>query len=161
MAISSQRMVTQYVTPTSLRYQVIYKNWYLSSGGNAIWVKEIPAQANRIKECPGLTESIHARFKPQYTFASSMPSSCKEIRQELIECMLKSDCVLVKRNTVAECMKEENAKDVPSECHSIRKSYAECRRGMVSLILFFYGNTKSCPLSKIDPRKRFRGNATQ
>lgn len=60
-----------------------------------------------------------------------MPSSCKEIRQELIECMLKSNCVLVKRNTVAECFKAEHAADVPSECHSIRKSYAECRRGMV------------------------------
>ena len=60
-----------------------------------------------------------------------MPSSCQEIRQELIECMLKSNCVLVKRNTVAECFKSENADDVPSECQSIRKSYAECRRGMV------------------------------
>ncbi|KAI8145670.1 cytochrome c oxidase assembly protein PET191 [Fennellomyces sp. T-0311] len=72
-----------------------------------------------------------------------MPSSCKEIRAELIECMLKSNCVLVKRNTVAECFKSEHAEDVPTECQSIRKSYAECRRGM------------------IDPRKRFRGNATQ
>ncbi|KAI9252887.1 cytochrome c oxidase assembly factor 5-like protein [Phascolomyces articulosus] len=72
-----------------------------------------------------------------------MPSSCQEIRQELIECMLKSNCVLVKRNTVAECFKSEHADDVPAECQSIRKSYAECRRGM------------------IDPRKRFRGNATQ
>jgi len=28
-----------------------------------------------------------------------MPS-CKEIRQELVNCMLKSDCVLIKRHTV-------------------------------------------------------------
>ncbi|KAI8389296.1 cytochrome c oxidase assembly protein PET191 [Blakeslea trispora] len=72
-----------------------------------------------------------------------MPSSCKEIRQELIECMLKSDCVLKKRNTVKECFKEEHKADVPAECQSIRKSFAECKRGM------------------IDPRMRFRGNKTQ
>ena len=60
-----------------------------------------------------------------------MPSSCKEIRQELIECMLKSDCVLIKRNTVKECFKEEHKADVPAECQSIRKSFAEFKRGMV------------------------------
>ncbi|KAI9349945.1 cytochrome c oxidase assembly protein PET191 [Pilaira anomala] len=72
-----------------------------------------------------------------------MPSSCKEIREELIECMLKSDCVLKKRNTVKECFKEEHKADVPSECLSIKKSYGDCRRGMM------------------DPRMRFRGNKTQ
>ncbi|KAI8880699.1 hypothetical protein K501DRAFT_224308 [Backusella circina FSU 941] len=72
-----------------------------------------------------------------------MPSNCKEIREELIECMLKSKCVLIQRNTVKECFKKEHEADVPSECQSIRKSFAECRRGM------------------IDPRMRFRGNKTQ
>jgi cytochrome c oxidase assembly factor 5 len=60
-----------------------------------------------------------------------MPSSCKDIRQELVDCMLKSDCVLKKGNSVRECFKEEHADDVPKECHSIRKSFYECRRGMV------------------------------
>lgn len=60
-----------------------------------------------------------------------MPSSCKEIREELIECMLKSNCVLIKRNTVKECFKEEHKDDVPSECLSIKKSFGDCRRGMV------------------------------
>ncbi|KAI8066481.1 cytochrome c oxidase assembly protein PET191, partial [Gongronella butleri] len=69
-----------------------------------------------------------------------MPSSCQEIRQELIECMLKSKCVLVQRNSVSECFKKEHEDDVPDECKSIRKSYADCRRGM------------------LDPRMRFRGN---
>lgn len=72
-----------------------------------------------------------------------MPSSCKEIREELIECMLKSNCVLVKRNTVKECFKEEHKDDVPAECLSIKKSFGDCRRGMM------------------DPRMRFRGNKTQ
>lgn len=72
-----------------------------------------------------------------------MPSNCQEIRQELIECMLKSDCVLKKRNTVKDCFKEEHKADVPDECLSIKKSFAECKRGM------------------IDPRMRMRGNKTQ
>ncbi|ORZ22053.1 cytochrome c oxidase assembly protein PET191, partial [Absidia repens] len=69
-----------------------------------------------------------------------MPSSCQEIRQELIDCMLKSNCVLVKGNTVSECFKKEHENDVPTECQSIKRSYADCRRGM------------------LDPRMRFRGN---
>lgn len=59
-----------------------------------------------------------------------MPSSCKEIRQELIECMLKSKCVL-KGHTIKECFQPEHKDDVPEECFSIKKSFAECRRGMV------------------------------
>ncbi|CAG8488500.1 5704_t:CDS:2 [Paraglomus occultum] len=69
-----------------------------------------------------------------------MPSSCKDIRQELIDCLLKSKCVLEQRNTVKECLKAEHANDVPLECHSIRKSLFECRRGL------------------LDPRLRFRAN---
>ncbi|KAI9260220.1 cytochrome c oxidase assembly protein PET191 [Sporodiniella umbellata] len=71
-----------------------------------------------------------------------MPSSCQEIRQELIDCMLKSECVL-KGKTIKECFQSEHKSSVPEECHSIRKSFAECKRGM------------------IDPRMRFRGNKTQ
>ncbi|PKY45568.1 cytochrome c oxidase assembly factor 5 [Rhizophagus irregularis] len=70
-----------------------------------------------------------------------MPS-CKELRQELVNCMLKSDCVLIKRNTVKECLQPEHAEDVPKECQSIRKSLFECRRGL------------------LDMRTRFRGNKT-
>ncbi|KAG1046585.1 hypothetical protein G6F43_010933 [Rhizopus delemar] len=62
--------------------------------------------------------------------------------EELIECMLKSKCVL-KGNTIKECFQPEHKDDVPEECLSIKKSFAECRRGM------------------IDPRMRFRGNKTQ
>ncbi|RUS17288.1 cytochrome c oxidase assembly protein PET191-domain-containing protein [Jimgerdemannia flammicorona] len=71
-----------------------------------------------------------------------MPSSCKEIRQELVDCMLKSDCVL-KGHTIKECFQPEHTDDVPAACQSIRRSFFECRRGM------------------LDPRTRFRGNKTQ
>ena len=84
-------------------------------------------------------------------FLFDMPSSCQEIRQELIECMLKSNCVLVKRNTVKECFKAEHADDVPTECQSIRKSFAECRRGMVTEMvnqgaIQGYSNTMCCSI---------------
>ncbi|KAF0457892.1 Cytochrome c oxidase assembly factor 5 [Gigaspora margarita] len=68
-----------------------------------------------------------------------MPS-CKEIREELVDCLLKSDCVVVKRHTVKECLQFENSADVPKECQSIRRSFFECRRGL------------------LDMRRRFRGN---
>lgn len=58
-----------------------------------------------------------------------------------MDCMLKSDCVLKQGNTVRECFKEEHADDVPKECHSILKSFYECRRGMVSLFLGFIKDT--------------------
>ncbi|GBC06182.1 hypothetical protein RclHR1_06670022 [Rhizophagus clarus] len=70
-----------------------------------------------------------------------MPS-CKELRQELVNCMLKSDCVLIKRHTVKECLQPEHVNDVPKECQSIRRSFFECRRGL------------------LDMRTRFRGNKT-
>ncbi|RHZ77034.1 hypothetical protein Glove_186g55 [Diversispora epigaea] len=70
-----------------------------------------------------------------------MPNSCKEIRQELVDCLLKSDCVVVKRHTVKECLQTENTDDVPRECHSIRRSFFECRRGLLDMRTRFRGNT--------------------
>ncbi|KAL1922058.1 uncharacterized protein VTP21DRAFT_10700 [Calcarisporiella thermophila] len=67
-----------------------------------------------------------------------MPS-CQEIRKELIECILKSKCI-ERGNSFQECIKAEHAADVPEECQLIRKSFFDCRRGM------------------LDPRQRFRGN---
>lgn len=61
-----------------------------------------------------------------------MPSSCKVIRQELIDCMLKSECVL-KGRTIKECFQPEHVDEVPSTCQSIRRSFFECRRGIVSV----------------------------
>jgi cytochrome c oxidase assembly factor 5 len=62
-----------------------------------------------------------------------MPSSCKEIRAELAKCMQKSDCVLINRHTVSECLMDKELFDneVPDECHRLRRSFYNCRRGMV------------------------------
>ncbi|CAN8100685.1 unnamed protein product [Discula destructiva] len=69
-----------------------------------------------------------------------MPSSCKEIRAALAQCLQESECVMVQRHTAAECMREPLAETLPLKCQQLKKGFGECRRGM------------------IDMRKRFRGN---
>ncbi|GAB7359728.1 hypothetical protein MBLNU230_g6903t1 [Neophaeotheca triangularis] len=69
-----------------------------------------------------------------------MPSSCKDIRAALATCLQNSDCVLVHRNTPAECLREPLASTLPTQCQQLKHGYGECKRGM------------------IDMRKRFRGN---
>ncbi|KAI1080159.1 cytochrome c oxidase assembly protein PET191-domain-containing protein [Whalleya microplaca] len=69
-----------------------------------------------------------------------MPSSCKEIRAALAECLQESDCVMVQRHTAAECLRSPLAETLPTKCQQLKKGFGECRRGM------------------IDMRKRFRGN---
>jgi hypothetical protein len=68
-----------------------------------------------------------------FEWTSYMPSSCKEIRAELAKCMQQSECVLINRHTVAECLKDKELFEtqVPDECHRLRKSFYNCRRGLV------------------------------
>ncbi|BGP32403.1 hypothetical protein JCM10296v2_004184 [Rhodotorula toruloides] len=67
--------------------------------------------------------------------------SCKGIRQALADCILRSDCVLRSDppRSPQECIKE-HSDELPEECQLLRKSFFECKRGM------------------LDMRKRFRGN---
>ncbi|KAI8602279.1 cytochrome c oxidase assembly factor 5-like protein [Dissophora ornata] len=69
-----------------------------------------------------------------------MPSSCKEIRAELAECILKSNCVLVDGLSPKECLRSENEYRVPSECTAIKRSFFECKRGMLDMRTRFRGN---------------------
>ncbi|KXX75347.1 Cytochrome c oxidase assembly factor 5 [Madurella mycetomatis] len=69
-----------------------------------------------------------------------MPSSCKDIRAALAQCLQESECVMVQRHTAAECLREPLVNTLPTKCQQLRKGFGECRRGM------------------IDMRKRFRGN---
>ncbi|KAI1635844.1 cytochrome c oxidase assembly protein PET191-domain-containing protein [Biscogniauxia mediterranea] len=69
-----------------------------------------------------------------------MPSSCKEIRAALAQCLQESECVMVQRHTAAECLRSPLAETLPMKCQQLKKGFGECRRGM------------------IDMRKRFRGN---
>ncbi|KAB5528982.1 cytochrome c oxidase assembly protein PET191-domain-containing protein [Coniochaeta sp. 2T2.1] len=69
-----------------------------------------------------------------------MPSSCKEIRAALAQCLQESECVMVQRHTAADCLRSPLAEQLPTRCQQLKKGFGECRRGMV------------------DMRKRFRGN---
>jgi len=69
-----------------------------------------------------------------------MPSSCADIRAALAICLQSSDCVLIHRNTPAECLRQPLADTLPTQCQQLKHGYGECKRGL------------------IDMRKRFRGN---
>ncbi|KAL7417773.1 cytochrome c oxidase assembly protein PET191, partial [Mrakia frigida] len=65
--------------------------------------------------------------------------ACAGIRADLANCLLQSNCVLRDGNTPKECL-QKHADTIPLECQYLRKSLAQCKRGM------------------LDMRKRFRGN---
>ncbi|KAG5519108.1 hypothetical protein PMAC_002195 [Pneumocystis sp. 'macacae'] len=70
-----------------------------------------------------------------------MPSSCKNIREALVSCILDSDC-MKKGNSAKECLSNPELLDfVPLKCFLLKRSLYDCRRGI------------------LDMRKRFRGNA--
>ncbi|KAL1970976.1 hypothetical protein VTN77DRAFT_2810 [Rasamsonia byssochlamydoides] len=70
-----------------------------------------------------------------------MPSSCKDIRKALAQCLQESDCIMVQRNSPQDCLRPPLSDELPTRCQQLRKGLAECKRGLV------------------DMRKRFRGNA--
>lgn len=69
-----------------------------------------------------------------------MPASCKDIREALAICLQQSDCVLIHRNTPAECLRPPLSDTLPTQCQQLKYGYGQCKKGM------------------IDMRKRFRGN---
>ncbi|OBT77663.1 hypothetical protein VF21_03749 [Pseudogymnoascus sp. 05NY08] len=69
-----------------------------------------------------------------------MPSSCKDIREALAQCLQQSDCIMIQRNSPADCLRPPLIDTLPTQCQQLKKGYGECKRGMV------------------DMRKRFRGN---
>ncbi|KAI4154551.1 MAG: hypothetical protein LQ340_001607 [Diploschistes diacapsis] len=69
-----------------------------------------------------------------------MPSSCKDLRAALADCLQNSDCVMVYHNRAADCLRSPLVETLPMRCQQLKKGYGECKRGLV------------------DMRKRFRGN---
>ncbi|KAK3693760.1 cytochrome c oxidase assembly protein PET191-domain-containing protein [Podospora appendiculata] len=69
-----------------------------------------------------------------------MPSSCKEIRAALAQCLQESECVMIQRNSAADCLRPPLVDGLPTRCQQLKRGFGDCRRGMV------------------DMRKRFRGN---
>ncbi|KAI8321906.1 hypothetical protein GQ54DRAFT_167694 [Martensiomyces pterosporus] len=62
-----------------------------------------------------------------------MPS-CDGIRDEYIQCLLRSECVFIKRHSVEECVKNKDlATLIPERCHMLRQSLFECKRGLLDM----------------------------
>ncbi|CRG87697.1 hypothetical protein PISL3812_04717 [Talaromyces islandicus] len=70
-----------------------------------------------------------------------MPSSCRDIRAALAQCLQESDCIMVQRNSPHDCLRPPLSDDLPTRCQQLMKALTDCKRGLV------------------DMRKRFRGNA--
>ncbi|KAI9676045.1 MAG: hypothetical protein M1817_000788 [Caeruleum heppii] len=69
-----------------------------------------------------------------------MPSSCKDIREALAQCLQQSDCILIDRHKPSDCLRPPLLDTLPTRCQQLKRGYGQCKRGMV------------------DMRKRFRGN---
>ncbi|KAL4722306.1 Dephospho-CoA kinase (Dephosphocoenzyme A kinase) (COAE) [Fusarium chlamydosporum] len=63
-----------------------------------------------------------------------------ELGEALAQCLQESECVMVERNSAADCLREPLVNTLPLKCRQLKKGFGECKRGMV------------------DMRKRFRGN---
>ncbi|KAJ3048754.1 hypothetical protein HK102_012639, partial [Quaeritorhiza haematococci] len=53
-----------------------------------------------------------------------MPT-CKTFYDELLQCLLASDCVLVHRNTVKECLDKKHNETVPNKCRLAQQAYIQ------------------------------------
>ncbi|KAL5460365.1 hypothetical protein EMCRGX_G033811 [Ephydatia muelleri] len=64
--------------------------------------------------------------------------ACSGLREELLDCLLKSDCVRKHGLTPRQCL-QEGAPDQNPECNSLHVAFFECKRSL------------------LDNRTRFRG----
>ncbi|GFN75057.1 cytochrome c oxidase assembly factor 5 [Plakobranchus ocellatus] len=62
--------------------------------------------------------------------------ACEGIRDDLIECLLKTDCVKKDKKTPRDCLHEPS---LPDECVKLRVAFFECRRSMLDMRTRFRG----------------------
>ena len=88
-----------------------------------------------------------------------MSNYCEPLLAALKDCVLHSDCVMKKGRLPSECIKN-HMDELPEECRSLRLATFECKRGMVSsLQIVSCFSPDISQSSKLDMRKRFRGNS--
>lgn len=70
-----------------------------------------------------------------FPLAQHLGMSCSGIREALASCILQSDCVLRSDppRTPQDCLKH-HVDELPEECQLLRKSFFECKKGMVSRV---------------------------
>ncbi|BFZ14820.1 hypothetical protein BsWGS_17859 [Bradybaena similaris] len=62
--------------------------------------------------------------------------ACESVRDDLLECLLKSDCCKVKKQTPRECMHDPT---IPDECTRLRVAFFECKRSLLDMRTRFRG----------------------
>ena len=70
-----------------------------------------------------------------------MSTSCKGLREEILECLKQSEC-FQSGKSIKECMKADQ-EGVSAECRALQASYFECRRGLLDMRNRFRGNQGS------------------
>eukprot|EP00048_Salpingoeca_helianthica_P024491 m.32787 g.32787 ORF g.32787 m.32787 type:complete len:72 (+) comp9421_c0_seq2:43-258(+) len=68
-----------------------------------------------------------------------MSTSCEGNREQLINCISHSECMIVHKKSANECLKWDS-EGVSEKCRTFVRAFFECKRGM------------------LDNRNRFRGN---
>ncbi|KAG5463488.1 MAG: cytochrome c oxidase assembly protein PET191-domain-containing protein, partial [Olpidium bornovanus] len=88
--------------------------------------------------------------KRRELFNEDMPSSCQDLRFEIIRCVNKSDCMKIYGREFHDCLSRKRVYELPQECHAVLYALFECKRSMVSMGgnrrtfsfgRFFLGNT--------------------
>ena len=69
-----------------------------------------------------------------------MAKSCAGLLDELVKCLVESDCVKKEKRKVADCVTTNDTASVPTKCLGLRETYAKCK------------------LRQLDMRTRIRGN---
>ncbi|PGH16296.1 hypothetical protein AJ79_01835 [Helicocarpus griseus UAMH5409] len=80
-----------------------------------------------------------------------MPSSCKDIRLALAQCLQQSDCIMVHEKTPQECLRPPYLEELPVKCQQLRQGLSDCKRGMVDMRKRFRGNQPIALGREVDP----------
>ncbi|BFZ24341.1 hypothetical protein BsWGS_27380 [Bradybaena similaris] len=63
-------------------------------------------------------------------------NACQSVRDDLLECLLKSDCCRKDKKTPRQCMHDPRIQD---ECVRLRVAFFECKRSMLDMRTRFRG----------------------
>ncbi|KAK6335905.1 hypothetical protein TWF730_003279 [Orbilia blumenaviensis] len=69
-----------------------------------------------------------------------MPSSCKELRSAVVECLRTSDCIAKQGYSPAECIRMPLKEQLPTQCQQLLHAYGECKRRNIDMRYRFRGN---------------------
>ncbi|WWC85519.1 uncharacterized protein L201_000383 [Kwoniella dendrophila CBS 6074] len=87
----------------------------------------------------------------------SPPAACQESRDELVACLLRTDCVLKSGKTPSECL--HHPQELPIQCQHLIARFADCKKGMLDMRRRFRGNHLS-ETAKASARGEFLNQGT-